>query len=62
MSVYSVAPVAEHPQLTLERWRVTIVATAEEVDALFERLSHEQFHIFYAKTPVEFGVLGKADS
>ncbi|MCY1476782.1 putative ACR [compost metagenome] len=41
---------------------VTIVATAEEVDALFERLSHEQFHIFYAKTPVEFGVLGKADS
>ncbi|AVK72178.1 hypothetical protein BJN34_0025 [Cupriavidus necator] len=29
MSVYSVAPVSEHPQLTLERWRVYETANGE---------------------------------
>ena len=41
---------------------VTIVATADEVEALLERLSHEEFRLFYAKMPVEFGVAGKADT
>jgi PII-like signaling protein len=39
---------------------VTLVATAEELEALFERLNREDIHLFYTKTPVEFGSVGKA--
>ncbi len=37
---------------------VTVAATAEQVDALFERLELEQVNLFYVKTPVEFGTVG----
>ncbi len=46
---------ADQPQ------EVVMAATAEEADRLFERLNAEGVHLFYVKTPVEFGVLGKAD-
>ncbi|MEK7694625.1 MAG: hypothetical protein AAB419_04345, partial [Pseudomonadota bacterium] len=33
----------------------------EEVEALLERLRHEDIRLFYAKTPVEFGFVGTLD-
>lgn len=39
---------------------ITMVATKEEVDKLFERLAQEKVSLFYARFPVEFGFLGKA--
>ncbi|HET9663430.1 MAG TPA: DUF190 domain-containing protein [Burkholderiales bacterium] len=44
---------ADQPQ------EVVMVLTAEEADRLFERLKTEKIHLFYAKTPAEFGVLGE---
>lgn len=38
---------------------VLMAVTAEESDRLFERLRAEGVHLFYVKTPVEFGVLGE---
>lgn len=46
---------ADQPQ------EVVMAATADETDRLFERLKAEGVHLFYVKTPVEFGVLGEAD-
>jgi PII-like signaling protein len=39
---------------------ITMIATESEVQALFDRLATEDVHVFYAKSPVEFGFLGKA--
>lgn len=36
---------------------VLMAVTAEESDRLFERLRAEGVHLFYVKTPVEFGTL-----
>ena len=38
---------------------VLIAVTTEEAARLFDRLKAEGVHLFYVKTPVEFGVLGK---
>jgi uncharacterized protein len=38
---------------------VLVAVTTEEAGRLFERLKAEGVHLFYVKTPVEFGVLGK---
>lgn len=38
---------------------ITVIATEEEVQRLFDRLAEEDVQVFYAKTPVEFGFLGK---
>jgi PII-like signaling protein len=38
---------------------VLVAVTQEEADRLFERLRTEGVSLFYVKTPVEFGVLGK---
>ena len=38
---------------------VLVAVTTEEAGRLFERLRSEGVHLFYVKTPVEFGVLGK---
>jgi hypothetical protein len=38
---------------------VLIAVTTEEATRLFDRLKAEGVHLFYFKTPVEFGVLGK---
>lgn len=38
---------------------VLMAVTEEEATRLFERLQAEQVHVFYVKTPVEFGVLGE---
>lgn len=38
---------------------VLMAVTAEESDRLFERLRAEGVHLFYVKTPVEFGTLGE---
>jgi PII-like signaling protein len=40
---------------------VVIAATREEADRLFERLRAEGVNLFYVKTAVEFGVVGKDD-
>jgi uncharacterized protein len=38
---------------------VLMAVTAEEAERLFARLTSEDVHLFYVKTPVEFGTLGK---
>jgi uncharacterized protein len=47
-------------ELTDQPQEVVMVVTTEEADRLFERLRQEGVHLFYAKTPAEFGVLGEA--
>jgi hypothetical protein len=37
---------------------VLVAVTSEQSTRLFERLRAEKVHLFYVKTPVEFGVLG----
>lgn len=46
---------ADQPQ------EVLMAVTAEQTDRLFVRLKSEGVHLFYVKTPVEFGMLGEAD-
>lgn len=38
---------------------IVMAVTAEEAERLFARLAAEGVHLFYVKTPVEFGVLGE---
>lgn len=38
---------------------VTMIATAEETERLFAHLRAHQVHVFYARTPVEFGTIGE---
>ena len=44
---------ADQPQ------EILITATEEESRTLFQRLQSEGVHLFYVKTAVEFGTLGK---
>lgn len=46
---------ADQPQ------EVIMAVTAEEAENLFDVLKQEQVHVFYMKTPVEFGVLGEPE-
>lgn len=46
---------ADQPQ------EVLMAVTAEQADRLFARIEREGVHLFYVKTPVEFGVLGRPD-
>ncbi len=46
-------------ELTEQPLEVVMVVTREEADRLFGRLRSEGVHLFYAKTPAEFGVLGE---
>lgn len=39
---------------------VVMVLTQDECDRLFARLQAENVHVFYVKTPVEFGTIGEA--
>jgi hypothetical protein len=41
---------------------VVMAVTNEEADRLFERLRADNVHVFYVKTPVEFGILGDDDA
>lgn len=41
---------------------VVIAATVEETERLFERLKEEGVHLFYVKSPVEFGTLGEPEA
>ena len=38
---------------------VTMVATVEETERLFAHLRRHRVHVFYARTPVEFGTIGE---
>jgi uncharacterized protein len=38
---------------------VLIAVTTEEATRLFDRLKADGVHLFYVKTPVEFGVIGR---
>jgi PII-like signaling protein len=46
---------ADQPQ------EVVMAVTEDEADRLFDFLRQEAVHVFYVKTPVEFGVLGESD-
>jgi uncharacterized protein len=46
---------ADQPQ------EVMMAVTAEQSERLFERLKAEGVHLFYVKTPVEFGTIGSGD-
>lgn len=46
---------ADQPQ------EVVMAVSEEESQRLFDYLKNEGVHLFYAKTPVEFGVLGEPD-
>lgn len=46
---------ADQPQ------EVMMAVTAEQSARLFERLKAEGVHLFYVKTPVEFGTIGSGD-
>lgn len=39
---------------------VTMVASVEETERLFAHLRQHRVHVFYARTPVEFGTIGEA--
>jgi len=41
---------------------VTMVASAEETERLFAHLREHRVHVFYARTPVEFGTIGEDDA
>jgi uncharacterized protein len=41
---------------------VAMIVTEEESERLFQRIRNEKVHVFYAKTPVEFGFLGEDSS
>jgi len=45
-------------ELTDQPLEVVMILTAEEADRLFDRLNREGVHLFYAKTPTEFGIIG----
>lgn len=47
---------AEQPQA------VMMTLTTEETDGLFQRLRTENVHLFYTRTPVEFGSIGEPDT
>ncbi len=40
---------------------VTMVVTAQEAEKLFDVLRQEKVHMFYAKIPVEFGMIGEPE-
>ena len=46
---------ADQPQ------EVLMAVTTEQAERLFVRLKAEGVHLFYVKTPVEFGVLGAGE-
>jgi uncharacterized protein len=41
---------------------IQIMVSVTDADRLFERLKAEKVHVFYVKTPVEFGTLGEPDA
>jgi hypothetical protein len=45
-------------ELTDQPLEVVMILGVEEADRLFERLDREGVHLFYAKTPTEFGTIG----
>ena len=48
-------------ELTDQPVEVMMAVTHAEADRLFERLRAEDVHLFYVKSPVEFGKLGEPD-
>jgi hypothetical protein len=45
-------------ELTDQPVEVLVAVTTDQCATLFERLKHENVHLFYVKTAVEFGVSG----
>jgi PII-like signaling protein len=41
---------------------VTMVASVEETERLFAHLRVHEVHVFYARTPVEFGTIGEGEA
>jgi uncharacterized protein len=49
-------------ELANQPQEVLMAVTTEQAERLFARLKNEGVHLFYVKTPVEFGVLGAGES
>ena len=49
-------------ELAEQPLEVVMIVTADEADRLFEQLDREGIHLFYAKTPAEFGTTGPAQT
>ncbi|MBF0142083.1 MAG: DUF190 domain-containing protein [Magnetococcales bacterium] len=47
---------ADQPQ------EIQMAVSEEGAERLFERLRQEEVHVFFIKTPVEYGTLGEAES
>jgi PII-like signaling protein len=45
-------------ELTDQPQEVVMILSAEESEQLFQRLETEGAHLFFAKTPVQFGTIG----
>ena len=49
-------------ELANQPLEIQITVTSEDAERLFERLRAEKVHLFYVKSPVEFGTLGQPDA
>jgi PII-like signaling protein len=49
-------------ELTDQPLEVVMAVSSEQAERLFDRLKLEGIHIFYVKSPVEYGFLGEADA
>ena len=49
---------AHFVELTDQPQEVVMIVSAEESERLFQRLHSEAVHLFYAKTPAQFGTIG----
>lgn len=49
-------------ELTDQPLEVVMILSVAESERLFERLNREGVHLFYAKTPTEFGTTGAPQS
>ena len=48
-------------ELTDQPMEIMMAVSQEESERLFGRLKAEGVHLFYVKTPVEFGILGEPE-
>jgi len=46
-------------ELAEQPLEVQLIVTSVDADRLFEKLKAEKVHLFYVKSPVEFGTLGE---
>ena len=57
----AIAEALPAPPSDEERQEIVMIVSEEEADLLFNHLQKEGVHIFYVRTSVEFGMMGKPD-